>query len=116
VGSAQSVTTFEIRPTLMGLPADQGPDELMIDWNNVPPDTAAQIYLPAVNADTVLTMADRMYTSHRLTRVDGHTPSNELFALIGESEPFTLLNNSLTYRLHGRVNSTGRVRRAFDNA
>ena len=43
-------------------------------------------------------------------------PSNEMFALIGESEPFTLLNNSLTCRLHGRVNSTGRVRRAFDNA
>ena len=43
-------------------------------------------------------------------------PSNEMFALIGESEPFTLLNNSSTCGLHGRVNSTGRVRRAFDNA
>jgi hypothetical protein len=40
-------------------------------------------------------------------------PSNEMFALIGESKPFTLLNNSLTCRLHGRLNSTGRVRRAF---
>jgi hypothetical protein len=43
-------------------------------------------------------------------------PSNEMFAPIGESEPFTVLNNSLTCRLHRRVNSTGRVRRAFDNA
>ena len=43
-------------------------------------------------------------------------PSNEMFALIGESEPFTLVNNSLTCGFHGRVNYTGRVRRAFDNA
>jgi hypothetical protein len=35
-------------------------------------------------------------------------PSNEMFALIGERDPFTLLNNSLTCRLHGRVNFTGR--------
>lgn len=72
-GSAQSVTTFEIRPTPTGLPADQSPDELMIDWNNIPSGTTAQIYLPAVKVETVIGMADRMYTSHRLTRFDGHT-------------------------------------------
>jgi hypothetical protein len=73
VNSAQAVTTFEIRPTPAGLPAGQTPDELMIDWNNIPPGSSAQIYLPAVRADTVLRMADRMYTSHRLTRLDAHT-------------------------------------------
>jgi murein tripeptide amidase MpaA len=72
-GSAQSVTTFEIRPTSMALPAKQTPDELMIDWNNLPPGVTAQIYLPAVNVETILGMADRMYSSHRLTRLDGHT-------------------------------------------
>jgi murein tripeptide amidase MpaA len=72
-GSAQSVTTFEIRPTSMALPAKQTPDELMIDWNNLPPGVTAQIYLPAVNVETILGMADRMYSSHRLTRFDAHT-------------------------------------------
>jgi hypothetical protein len=45
----------------------------MIDWNNIPSGSSAQIYLPAVSAETVLAMADRLYTSHRLTRIDGHT-------------------------------------------
>ena len=33
----------------------------------------AQIYLPAVDVDDVLSTAARMYTSHRLTRIDDHT-------------------------------------------
>ncbi|KIP18984.1 zinc carboxypeptidase family protein [Burkholderia sp. MSHR3999] len=73
VGSAQAVTTFEIRPTPMGLPAGQTPDELMIDWGSTPPGSTAQIYLPAVKAADVLAMATKMYTSHRLTRLDEHT-------------------------------------------
>jgi hypothetical protein len=73
VNPAQAVTTFEVRPTPLGLPAGRTPDELMIDWNNLPRGTASQIYLPAVSADIVLAMANRMYTSHRLSRVDAHT-------------------------------------------
>ena len=73
LGSAQAVSTFEIRPTRAGLPAGQSPDELMIDWGNIPSGSSAQIYLPAVNVDDVLSTAARMYTSHRLTRVDDHT-------------------------------------------
>jgi hypothetical protein len=73
VGSAQAVTTFEIRPTAVGLPVQQRPDELMIDWGTTPPGSVASIYLPAVSADTVLSMASRMYTYHDLARVDGHT-------------------------------------------
>jgi len=72
-GSAQSVTTFEIRPTPMGLPAGQTPDELMIDWGNTPKDRVASIHLPAVSVDDILAMATRMYTSHRLVRADDHT-------------------------------------------
>ena len=53
-GSAQSVTTFAIRPTPMALPAGQTSDELIIDWNNIPAGVTAQIYLPAVSVDTVL--------------------------------------------------------------
>ena len=73
VGSAQAVSTFEIRPTALGLRGDQIPDELMIDWGNTPRGSLASIYLPAVSADTVLAMAARMYTSHRLVRADDHT-------------------------------------------
>ncbi|MBV8991932.1 MAG: hypothetical protein JO372_25525 [Solirubrobacterales bacterium] len=73
IGSGQAVSTFEIRPTAAGLPAGQTPDELMIDWGNVPTASSAQIYLPAVNVDDVLSLAARMYSSHRLARVDGHT-------------------------------------------
>jgi murein tripeptide amidase MpaA len=72
-GSAQAVTTFEIRPTPAGLPAGQTPDELMIDWGNTPKGSVASIYLPAVSADDVLAMAARMYTTHRLSRADNHT-------------------------------------------
>ncbi len=73
IGSAQALTTFEIRPTPAGLRAGQTPDELMIDWGNTPSDSLASIYLPAVNIAEVLAMAARMYTSHRLVRVDDHT-------------------------------------------
>lgn len=73
VGSAQALSTFEIRPTPIGLPAGQIPDELMIDWGNTPKGSVASIYLPAVSADTVLAMAGRMYTSHHLVRADDHT-------------------------------------------
>ena len=73
VNSAQALTTFEIRPTPPGLPARLAPDELMIDWGDTPHGSSAQVYLPAIDVRQILATADRMYTSHRLTRVDDHT-------------------------------------------
>jgi hypothetical protein len=73
IGSANAVSTFEMRPTPKGLSADQPPEELMIDWGTVRSDSSAQIYLPAVASSDILKMADTMYTSHYLTRVDDHT-------------------------------------------
>ncbi|MDJ0694904.1 M4 family metallopeptidase [Mastigocoleus sp. MO_188.B34] len=74
VGSAQAVSTFEIRSTpATALQSGQIPDELMIDWGNTPSGSFASIYLPAVNVADVLAMADRMYTTHRLEQVDSHT-------------------------------------------
>ena len=35
INSAEAVSTFEFRPTQMGLPLWQVPDELMIDWGHV---------------------------------------------------------------------------------
>jgi len=64
--------TFQMRPT-PPVPLDGRPDELMIDWDNVPAGTRATIYLPTVDADAALDWARRMYVSNRLSRVDAHT-------------------------------------------
>jgi hypothetical protein len=73
LGSAQALTTFEIRPTPAGLPPGKTPDELMIDWGDVPDGSFASIYLPAVNVDDILSMAGSLYTSRKLVRIDDHT-------------------------------------------
>jgi len=75
VGSAQALSAFEIRPTPADLAAGWQPDELMIDWGALPAGSKAQIYLPAVDADEIITLAASMYTSHKLARVDAHTLS-----------------------------------------
>lgn len=72
-GSRTALDTFEIRPTPMGLQPSQAPDELMIDWGNTPAGSIATIYLPGASVAEIVAMADSMYTTHRLTRVDDHT-------------------------------------------
>ncbi|HYX30995.1 MAG TPA: sialidase family protein [Pyrinomonadaceae bacterium] len=72
-GSRRAPNTFEIRPTPSSLPLHETLDEMMIEWGNVPAGTTAQIYLPAVDVEEILTTATRMYTTHSLTRIDGHT-------------------------------------------
>jgi len=74
-GSRTALSTFEVRPTPAGLTVGQSPDELMIDWGNVPAGTRASIYLPGVNVDDVIKKASAMYTTHALARVDSHTLS-----------------------------------------
>ncbi len=71
--SRRAPQVFEIRPTPGALRPDLRYDELMIDWSSVPGQGHAAIYLPAVGADTVLQLADQMYLSHRLTRLDADT-------------------------------------------
>ena len=72
VGSAQAVSTFEVKSPPKLLP-DQTSDELMIDWGGIPDGTVAQLYLPAIKAADILAIADRMYASHRLSSTDQHT-------------------------------------------
>jgi murein tripeptide amidase MpaA len=67
--------TFDIRPTVPGLPPNHMPDELMFDWGNLPEGTRANIYLPGVSAQTILSMADRLYAHHELSSLDEHTLS-----------------------------------------
>ena len=52
---------------------DGRPDELVIDWGNVPDGTSAEVYLPSVTADRVLEWAHQLYVSNRLTKIDEHT-------------------------------------------
>ncbi|HTC95083.1 MAG TPA: M14 family metallopeptidase [Terriglobales bacterium] len=65
--------TFDIKPTLPGLPSNLMPDELMIDWRSLPAGTKASIYLPGVSAKIILSTADNLYTHHELTSLDDHT-------------------------------------------
>src|SRR5271168_1481794 len=49
VGTAsphQILVTFDLKPTVAALRADQKPDELMIDWSGLPAGSRASIYLP----------------------------------------------------------------------
>ncbi len=49
------------------------PDELMIEWGNVPVGSLASIYWPGVDADEVLGLASRFYRTSQLTKTDDHT-------------------------------------------
>jgi hypothetical protein len=68
---------FDIRPSrpLAPLPGTllDLPDELMIDWGNMPVGSEAAIYWPGLDAHKVLALADRSYASHQLYAIDGHT-------------------------------------------
>jgi murein tripeptide amidase MpaA len=71
--SRRVLEPFEVRPTPTNLPSGARPDELMIDWNNVPIGQKAEIYLPAVDAQAVVDKATQLYGAKRLTRLDAHT-------------------------------------------
>ena len=71
--SRVAIHTFEIRPSPFTLNTEEIPDELMIDWGNVPTGSVASIYLPAVQSADILSLAARMYTFHNLTATDAHT-------------------------------------------
>jgi hypothetical protein len=73
VASRLALEPFEVRPTPASVDPGEPPDELMIDWMNVPAGQPAEIYLPAVDADVVLQMAASLYHGTGLTRVDAHT-------------------------------------------
>ncbi len=69
--------TFDLRPSktfrdqegnLTGIP-----DELMIDWGNIPVSSTAKIYLPQVSADEIIQLASELYGPHLLSAADAHT-------------------------------------------
>lgn len=70
--------TFTIRPTTSTPAPRQGPDELMIDWGSTPHGTVATLYLPGVNANQVMQLADRLYTRNRLKLHDSSSVQVEV--------------------------------------
>jgi hypothetical protein len=60
----------QLRPTPKASP---NPDELMILWNGMPQGSKAQLFLPAVGAAEVLSLADRRYSAHQLRLIDSNT-------------------------------------------
>jgi hypothetical protein len=55
-----------------------GPDELMIDWQNVPRDSEVQIFLSEVLADDILGLNAMRQHPSVLTKVDEHTLAVEV--------------------------------------
>lgn len=64
--------TFEIKPTRLQKGDDQ-PDELMIDWNNIPVGCSATLFFSGTSANEILELAAKTYRGHNLVRVDAHT-------------------------------------------
>jgi hypothetical protein len=63
--------TFDIKASTS--PVGAKPDELMIDWTNLPVSTKASIYLPSVRANEIIATADGMYGFRFFTLIDAHT-------------------------------------------
>jgi hypothetical protein len=49
------------------------PDELMILWGDTPAGSSASLYVPALKAADILTLADAMYGTHKLQLLDVNT-------------------------------------------
>lgn len=70
--------TFDIRPSkAIGAPGGAGlpPDELMIDWGDIPKGSTASIYWPAVSASEVIALAHTWGGAAGLSSSDAHTLS-----------------------------------------
>ena len=68
---------FEIKPSASGA----RPDVLRVNWRNTPAQSTCQIYLPAVQAQAVIGLADTLYGRHRLSAIDANTlqfPASDL--------------------------------------
>ena len=64
--------TFEVRPTALR-PAGAFPDELLVDWRDVPHGSTATLFVPGLGATAVKELADELYSSHGLEIVDADT-------------------------------------------
>jgi hypothetical protein len=70
--------TFDCRPSGPTVPPGRNtmpvpPDELVIDWGDVPEGSVASIYWPKVNAADVIALATQFYPTNPLSSSDSHT-------------------------------------------
>lgn len=70
--------TFDLRPSPSVTPESAGyltnlPDELMIDWGNVPTGSTASIYWPQLDADGLIQLAAQYHSAQTITKADSHT-------------------------------------------
>ena len=68
---------FEIKPSA----SSQKIDVLMVTWRGTPAQSIAEIYLPAVQSNAVIALADKIYGRHRLAATDANTlqfPASDL--------------------------------------
>jgi hypothetical protein len=70
--------TFDTRPSPLPLFGSDGlllnyPDELMIDWGNIPARSVATIYWPQANSLEIVETAAKLYPTRRLSAADAHT-------------------------------------------
>lgn len=73
IGSRRVPNTFMVRPTAAQLAPGQRPDELMIDWGDVPAGSVASIYWPSASASAILQLAKQLYGNNDLAISDSHT-------------------------------------------
>jgi hypothetical protein len=101
--SRQMPHPFEILPSP---PNVRTPDELVIMWGNTPPGSNGYFYLPALNASDILSLADLLYNSHRLTGDDPHTikcPAEGITFIplpVGTARTAGLMTVDLAPRIH----------------
>ncbi len=65
--------TFEIKPTRAKLGMDELPDELMIDWGNVPVGCIATLYFSGIETNDILSLGVKTYRPQNFIRIDAHT-------------------------------------------
>jgi hypothetical protein len=65
------LATFDLKRTTA--PAPARPDELMIDWTNLPKGASASIYLPGADADDILANCQKLYGYLPFTKLDAAT-------------------------------------------
>lgn len=70
VESRRMTHPVQIRPTPVGT---THPDELMILWGRTPASSLAQLYLPALNAADIASLANQLYPAQTTIVIDAHT-------------------------------------------
>lgn len=76
IAAHRAPQTFDTRPSsTIGQPFGTGtpPDELMIEWGNIPPGSTASLYWPAVSAAEVIALHRQWGGTAPITASDAHT-------------------------------------------